>query len=107
MQIQLPADGLVAGRPANFRCSITETVSGAPVKDLQPYLGTLAHLFLVSADLGDAAHVHPIPDFSDAAGPNLVFEAMFPRAGRYRLWLQVQRGGELYLTPFTVTVGPD
>jgi hypothetical protein len=107
MQIQLPADGLVAGREVNFRCSISEAATGAPVRDLQPYLGTLGHLFVLSADLNDAAHVHPIPDFSDPAGPGLVFEAMFPRAGRYRLWLQVQRGGELYVAPFTVTVGPD
>jgi len=107
MQIQLPADGLVAGRSVDFRCSISDAASGAPIHDLEPYLGTMAHVFLVGADLSDAAHVHPIPDFSDPAGPNLVFEALFPRAGQYRIWVQVQRRGQLYVTAFTVSVGPN
>ena len=79
---------------------------GSPGAGLQPYLGTLAHLFIVSTDLDEAAHEHPIPDFSDPARPNLVFEATFPRAGQYRLWLQVQRAGTLFVTSFTVPVGP-
>lgn len=106
-ELQLPADGLVAGREQSFRFTMSDAASGAPVADLQPYLGSLGHLFLVSTDLSDAAHVHPIPDFSDTAGPKLVFQALFPRPGVYRLWVQVQRAGELFVMPFTVPVGPE
>jgi len=80
---------------------LAEDTSGAPVSDLEPYLGAFAHLFVVSADLTEGQHL--IPD-GDARGPRLTFSPIFPRTGHYKMWLEVQRGGRVATIPFVLAV---
>jgi hypothetical protein len=66
-------------------------------------------MFIVSADLEDAVHSHPIAPLASEGGPTeggptVVFRQRFPRAGMYRLWTQFQRGGEVETVSFTVAV---
>lgn len=39
---------------------VTEEQTGKPVKDLQPYLGALAHTVIISQDGSEFLHTHPI-----------------------------------------------
>ena len=96
--------GLRAGDPhAGEQSSLHFRVSrdGEPAA-LQPYLGAGGHL--VALREGDLAflHVHPT---GDAGGDGSIdFEATFPTAGSYRLFLQFRVAGELQTVAFTEEV---
>lgn len=103
--IQISAgEGLVAGRSEMFRMRLFDAQSRLPVKDLEPFLGAPAHALIVSEDLVDAAHSHPVEEYSRPTGPDIVFEAVFPRPGLYKLWTQFQRHGRVALVSFTLPV---
>jgi hypothetical protein len=93
---------------ANMTHTLTVAVSrgGAPVTDLQPYLDTYAHLTVFhDGDLA-FAHLHPQGQVNgDHGGPTLTFEAMLPKAGNWRLFLQFQTAGTLHTAAITLTVG--
>jgi hypothetical protein len=105
VRLQLPPGvGLVAGETQAFKLSLNDVATGRPVDDLEPFLGAPAHLLIVSADLLDAVHSHPSTRFSSMTGPDVVFEATFPRPGMYRMWAQFQRSGRTALVAFDVAV---
>jgi hypothetical protein len=85
---------------------VTVTRNGRPVTDLQPYLGTYAHLTAFrSGDLA-FAHLHPMtPANGGHGGPELTFHAQPPAAGDWRLFLQFQTGGTLHTAALTLRVG--
>jgi hypothetical protein len=75
--------------------ALTLTVSkdGAPVTDLQPYLGAYGHV--VALREGDLAylHVHPGGEPGDGEtepGPEIEFGAEVPSTGRYHLYFDFQ-----------------
>ena len=74
--------------------TLTVTKDGAPVTDLQPYLGAYGHLVaLREGDLG-YLHVHPGGEPGDGEtqpGPEIEFGAEVPSAGRHHLYLDFQR----------------
>ena len=103
VELQLPPGaGLIAGESQAFRLHFRDGTSGVPLTDLELYLGAPAHLLVVSSDLVDAVHSHPAVQFSSVNGPDVVFEAVFPRPGIYRMWVQFQRQGRVELAAFTV-----
>ena len=71
---------------------------GAPVDDLQPYLGARGHLVMLRA--GDLAyeHVHPL-----SAG-ELAFATDDVAPGTYRLFLQFRHAGKVHTAAFTRAV---
>lgn len=85
--------------------TIDVTKNGAPVKDLQSYLGTYVHLTAFhEGDLG-FAHLHPIDAAnSGLGGPTLHFDAELAEKGRYRLFIQFQADGALRTAQMTLTV---
>jgi hypothetical protein len=99
------AETIVAGRATTFTYLITDEASDAPVTDLEPYLGALGHILSVSADLVDVVHAHPLVS---AARPNesVSFELLFPRPGRYRVWAQFKRHGQVFTVPYSVEAVP-
>jgi Heavy metal binding domain len=103
-RITLSSPPARAGREMLLTFDVQDTATAKPATDLEPYLGATGHLLAVSADLGVAFHSHPVAEVSSAAGPTVVFQVLFPRAGMYRLWLQVQRHGRVLTVPFTVPV---
>ncbi|MFF5213673.1 hypothetical protein [Micromonospora sp. NPDC000442] len=101
----------LSGAPQPGRTTtLTLTVSrdGAPVTDLEPYLGAYGHL--VALRRGDLAylHVHPEGNPGDgrtAPGPQVSFATEFPSAGAYRLYLDFRHRGVVRTAEFTVQVG--
>jgi hypothetical protein len=109
IELELPGDGLVAGRDEKFVYRVTDASTGAPVSDIEPYLGAWGHSLVMSADTLDFVHAHPIellPEANAAAtgGPTLTFKAVLPKPGNYRVWTQVKRRGEVSTVVFTLAV---
>ena len=97
--------GLAAGKTYSLVFKINDAKDGSPVKDLEPYLGAMAHLILIHQDAATFVHSHP--DESDPAnGHNgaITVLARFPKAGLFKGWLQVQRAGKVITLPFVVEV---
>ena len=101
---------LVAGQYGHLEFTLTDSKTGEPVTDLQPYLGAFGHAFILSEDLRDSVHSHP-PEWRDGkeiasglGGPTVLFEGYMPLPGRYRVWTQFLRRGELTTIPFTFEV---
>jgi hypothetical protein len=53
---------------------------------------------------GDLAFLHVHPEETEGAPNEIVFEATFPTAGRYRLYLQFRDEGVVHTAQFTVAV---
>lgn len=98
--VSLTEGAAAAGQPAHLGFEVTR--DGEPV-EVEPYLGADGHL--VALREGDLAflHVHPITG-EDAAPGEIAFEATFPTAGSYRLFLQFQVDGEVETVAFTQEV---
>ncbi|MBF6350982.1 hypothetical protein IU448_18455 [Nocardia flavorosea] len=90
-----------AGRTLTF----TLHKDGAPVTDLDPYLGAYGHLVVLRA--GDLAyiHVHPSGEPGDGitpAGPGIEFHTVAPGPGTYRLFLDFRHRGTVRTAAFTL-----
>jgi hypothetical protein len=97
---------LVPGTASRLTLAVSR--DGAPVTDLQPYLGAYGHL--VALRDGDLAYLHVHPDGAPgdgrtAAGPQITFYAEVPTAGTYRLYLDVQHNGTVRTAEFTAVAG--
>jgi hypothetical protein len=73
-----------------------------PVTDLQPYLGAMGHLVVISADGKLYVHAHPVE--GTAANGVVEFAAHFSRPGIYKGWGQFQRAGQVHTVPFVLKV---
>ena len=107
--LRLPPEGLMAGRDEKLVYRMADARTGAPVTDLEPYLGAWGHTVIVSEDTQQFVHAHPSEHLSaDAAaargGPELTFKAQLPKPGHYRVWTQIKRQGDVSTAVFTVTV---
>ena len=118
-----PSTPLKAGMATDFRFRV-EDADGKPVQNLEPYMGMAAHAEFVRSDLTVFAHVHPEGSVSMAAlelaqaslvpyagqmqsmaadmpmlpstlSPEVSFPYGFPKAGDYRLFVQVKRAGQV------------
>ncbi|MFD0374975.1 hypothetical protein [Streptomyces sp. NPDC127112] len=95
-------------RMAGMGHPMTVTISkdGKPVTDLQPYLDTYAHLTAFHEGDQAFAHLHPETKVNgDHGGPDLAFQAMLPKPGNWRLFLQFQTGGRLHTAALTLDFG--
>lgn len=94
---------LPARKTSVFTVTLRHADSGAPLDDLQPYLGALGHLLMIHADAQTFVHAHP-----DEREPlngrqgRLRFLARPPKAGLYRAWIEFQRGGSVQRAAFIV-----
>ncbi len=129
--MKLSAD-VKAGQELTLDFQAFDAASGKPAPDLQNYLGELAHFVIISEDLKDFVHAHPMAkgetmdgikmDDKKADNPSgddhsiieskattksaseVSAHTAFPRAGLYKLWAQFQRGGRVISVPFIVNV---
>ncbi|MGW5355704.1 hypothetical protein ACWERV_34960 [Streptomyces sp. NPDC004031] len=96
---------LTAGKAGPLTVAVAR--SGAPVTDLEPYLGTYAHLTAFHAGDQALAHLHPesaVPAGGGKGGPELAFHAELPEPGEWRLFLQFRAGGALHTAALTLHV---
>jgi hypothetical protein len=92
-----------AGRETRMTFTLTSARTGEAPPDLEPYLGAAAHLFIIDEDRREPMHAHPI-EVPEGGLARPAFDVRFPRAGRYLLWLQVQRAGKVETFYFTSQV---
>lgn len=98
---------ILGGEEVDLIFRFTDEKTGAPVVDLEKYLGAFGHLVILNEDMTEYVHAHPreetqpAPDAPSLGGPEVLFDALLPRPGRYRAWLQFQRSGKLTTVSFT------
>lgn len=95
---------LTPGKDARLSLSVAR--DGAPVTDLEPYLGAYGHL--VALRSGDLAYLHVHPDGTPGdgktePGPDVVFFAEVPSSDRYHLYLDFKHEGVVRTAAFTLT----
>jgi hypothetical protein len=98
-----------ANRPLSGTLTVTGP-DGKPFNQLEPVMGAFAHLVAFGEDRATVLHVHPegneIQDPAMRGGPTLKFKLYAPRAGFYRLYAQVQIGGQAAFAPFNLRILP-
>ena len=104
---QIERSKVVAGEDIDVPVHFVDAATGAPVRDLQRYLGAFGHAMMLSEDMMEYVHAHPAEMLegtlvTSGGGPDLVFHALFPKPGHYRIWLQFQRRDRLSTVPFTI-----
>jgi hypothetical protein len=109
VDLQIDPSKVIAGEEADVPLHFEDAATGAPIKDLQRYLGAFGHAMMLSEDMTEHVHAHPEEMLEGTAvteggGPDLTFHALFPKPGNYRIWLQFQRNNVLSTVPFTVRV---
>jgi hypothetical protein len=98
---------IVGGEEVDLLFKFTDAATDAPISDLQRYLGAFGHLVILSEDMTDYVHAHPReetqpdPAAPERGGPEVLFDALLPKPGRYRAWLQFQRKDKLSTVVFT------
>jgi hypothetical protein len=110
---KLTIDGpLESGRDLTFHFDLTDH------PNLDRYLGAWAHLIVMSADGEEFIHAHPKEDLPaapsspwvhvhDAAAisPDRIETTTgFRRAGNYKIWIQIQKAGEVQTYSYNVAV---
>jgi Heavy metal binding domain len=97
----------LGGEEIDLVFRFTSATTEAPITDLQRYLGAWGHLLILSEDMTEYVHAHPReetqpdPSAPPTGGPEVIFDALLPKPGRYRAWLQFQRNEKLTTVSFT------
>jgi heavy metal-binding protein len=97
----------LGGEEVDIVFRFSNAANDAPIKDLQRYLGAWGHLLILSEDMTEYVHAHPReetqpdPSAPTTGGPEVIFDALLPKPGRYRAWLQFQRNDTLTTVSFT------
>ncbi|WP_121663769.1 hypothetical protein [Metabacillus litoralis] len=94
--------GLEAGKELTLEFRLTEGDLKDPITDLEPYLGSIGHVVVLSEDSERYLHVHALEN--QGSGPVALFETTFPQPGVYKIWAQFQRNGNILTVPFVVDV---
>jgi hypothetical protein len=114
----------VAGLYGHLNFRLSDTATGKPISDLQTYLGAFGHTLIMSEDMVDYVHSHPldllpttdddtepqfvIPPGADLeklrGGPDVTFDGLMPRPGRYRAWTQFRRNDVVHTFTYTFRV---
>jgi hypothetical protein len=117
---------LVAGKATDLRFEVRD--ENGQIAELLPYLGMVSHAVILSADESVFVHLHPMGtvsasaqqafaardrgDTTDSGRPRLAADSVmpmqmdghlafpyeFPKAGRYRIWVQVKPPNSQVLT---------
>jgi hypothetical protein len=98
---------ILGGEEVDLVFRFTDEATDKPLTDLERYLGAFGHLVILSEDMTEYVHAHPReesqpdPSAPPTGGPEVLYDALLPKAGKYRAWLQFQRHGKLSTAVFT------
>ena len=96
---------LKVGQDVTLMFDLRDTATNQPITDLQPYLGERGHLVIIkqSSPLtgADYLHAHAVKDNSDG---NVNFMTHFSEPGKYKIWGQFNRNGEIVTADFWINV---
>jgi len=101
---------LVAGNDLLLKFHVADAKTGAPMRNLQRYLGAWGHIMIVSEDLQDFIHAHPYdpaetPGHPSLQNPPVIKVATgFRRPGLYKLWIEFQRDSAVIAVPFVLRI---
>lgn len=101
-EVSLQFGHLMAGMDLELTYSFRDVNTKQSITNLQPYLGALGHVIIISEGAEGYIHVHPME--SKATGPEARFVANFPESGTYKIWGQFKHNGKEFTVPFTVEV---
>lgn len=120
---------IVARRGVELRFDIADD-KGANLTDLQPYLGAMGYATVLSQDgeiylnpqpedvfenataasaiPGDAGDIFGEDQDADTrrGGPDVVFQAIFPAPGLYKIWGEFRHRNRVLIAPFVLRVAP-
>jgi hypothetical protein len=115
--VMKPDAVLENGKEVMLSFQVFDAATNQPVTDLENYLGELAHFVIISEDLRDFVHAHPVSRdnvksaehsshdeklMSQNAESVVSAHVIFPNAAKYKIWAQFQRGGNIITVPFVV-----
>jgi Cu+-exporting ATPase len=100
--ITLSFDNLASNKEMNLNFTIKDEKSGTPITNLQPYLGAVGHVVILTEDTEQYLHVHPIDE--KASGPDAKFMTTFPKSGVYKIWGQFKHNDKVFTVPFIINV---
>lgn len=98
--ITLAVDSKKAGVETMLTYTLKDEKSGEPISDLQPYLGALGHVVILSENTQTYIHVHPMEDGSSTP----MFMTTFPKAGTYKAFAQFKQKGQLITVPYVIEI---
>jgi hypothetical protein len=101
-EITLSFDHMMSGMDLNMTFNIKDAKTKEPITNLQPYLGAVGHVVILSADTEMYLHVHPTEE--KATGPEAKFMTSFSKSGVYKVWGQFQQNGKVFVVSFVVNV---
>jgi hypothetical protein len=102
LRVEMKPDGeLAAGKPAMLKFNLTDAATNKPPAAMEKYLGEDAHFVIISQDLKEFVHAHPMSETENAA-PEISAHVVFPKGGLYKIWAQFQRAGKVIAVPFVV-----
>ena len=115
VRVELHGDARV-GETSDLAFHFTDAATGAPLRDLQPYLAAAGHVIVADERLSTIEHGHG--EAEDAAGgerwplpgtrfgPEIGFHHRFPAPGLYKLWGQFRTAdGQVITADFVVNAG--
>jgi len=99
--VKLGADKYFAIKtPIQLQINITK--DGKAVNNLDNYLGALAHMVILSEDIEEYLHVHPME--SETTGPDIYLHTNFPRESKYKVFMQFNHNGVIHTTNFILNI---
>jgi hypothetical protein len=101
-EIELALSGAKPKEEVTLTFDIRDAKTKQGIDNLEPYLGAVGHVVILSADAEQYIHVHPLDE--KATGPKAEFATTFPESGTYKIWGQFQHNGEVFTVPFVVDV---
>ncbi len=111
-----PDGELAAGKSAMLKFNVTDAATNKAPADLEKYLGEDAHFVIISQDVKEFVHAHPMAGGENShtahgdnsagskAFPEISAHVTFPKGGLYKIWAQFQRAGKVIAVPFVVKV---
>ncbi|RXZ79587.1 hypothetical protein EBB07_22165 [Paenibacillaceae bacterium] len=101
-EVELTLSSTKAKDEVTLTFNIVDAQTKKAISDLEQYLGAVGHVVILSDDVEQYLHVHPVDE--KATGPKAEFMTSFPNSGTYKIWGQFQHQGEVFTVPFVVDI---